>query len=94
MNQLAEKIAAFLGSAWVIGVFGLWTIVHAFITRDYVATISDLAIEIGFLILRAESVAAARQEKYTKQAVKDTKKDLDLSRSILKVVKEHYVETR
>lgn len=81
MNKLAEKLANILGSAWIIGSFGLWVIVHAVLTRDYVATISDLAIEIGFLILRAENVQSAR----TEQAVK---RDLKKSDKLIKLVKE------
>lgn len=62
MNKIAEKIASFLGSAWVIGLFGLWLIVHTVIQKDYIAFISELAILIGFLILRAESVQSERME--------------------------------
>lgn len=76
-----DKLAEILGSAWVIGGFGLWVLLHAVITRDYVATISDLAIEIGFLILRAENVQSAR----TEQAVK---RDLKKSDKLITLVKE------
>lgn len=67
MDELAERIGSVLGSAIVIGGFGLWCIVHAIITKSYVDTISDFAIEIGFLILRAENVQAGRQENHIKE---------------------------
>lgn len=81
MDKLAEKLAGVLGSAWMIGGFGLWVVVHAVLIRDYVATISDLAIEIGFLILRAENSQSTR----TEQAVK---RDLKKSDTLIKLVKE------
>lgn len=83
MNKAAEKIAAFLGSAPVIIGFGVWTIAHAFISQDYVSTISDLAIEIGFLILRAEIVQSERLERYIREAARASKKDLKLTQQIL-----------
>lgn len=77
MNKLAGKIANLLGSTWVIGGFGLWVIVHGIISSDYVSFISDLAIEIGFLILRAESSQNAKMENLIKQDVKNTKQVLE-----------------
>lgn len=73
MDRIAEKIAEILGSAWVIGGFGVWMVVHAFISRDYVSTISDLAIEVGLLILRAENVQAKRMERDIKKVKREVK---------------------
>ena len=73
MNDISEGIAEFLGSVWVIIPFGIWTVLHAFITKDYVDTISDLAIEIGLLILRAENVQGKRMENQNKRILKRVK---------------------
>lgn len=80
MNKVAERIATILGSAWVVIPFCIWTVIHAFTAQDYVTTISDTAIAIGLLILRAETVQSER----TEQAVK---KDLDYSRSQIRLIK-------
>lgn len=97
MNKAAEKIATILGSAYVIGGFGLWVIVHAFLSQDYVTTISDLAIEIGFLILRAETVQGQRVERSIKQAEADTKADLEqtteIRQTLDKLLKKRYPKT-
>lgn len=88
MNKAAEKIAAFLGSAPVIIGFGLWTLAHAFLSQDYVSTVSDLAIEIGFLILRAEIVQGDRLERYIKEATRASKKDLKLTNAIMSEIED------
>lgn len=80
MDKIAGKITSLLGSAPVIGLFGLWTFAHAVITHSYVATISDLAILIGLLILRAEDA----QSKLTHDAVL---KDVRQGKKILKKLK-------
>lgn len=80
MNRIAETVANFLGSTPVVVGFGLWTLAHAFLSQDYVSTISDLAILVGLLILRAESVQAERTERNVKQ-------DVRLSKEVLKRIK-------
>lgn len=81
MDNIAQKIADVLGSAPIVICFGLWTIYHASTTLDYVTAISDTAILIGLLILRAETVQAKRMEN-------DVKRDVRLSRQVLKEIKE------
>lgn len=56
MDKIAQKIATLLGSAPVILGFLLWLIYHNASAWDYTNFISDVAIEIGLLILRAEKV--------------------------------------
>lgn len=87
MDAIAQRIASILGSAPVIIVFGLWMIYHNVTAWDYTNFISDVAIEIGLLILRAEKVQGDRMEHYTKQAAKDTKQDLQLSEEVLHLLK-------
>lgn len=76
MNKVAQRIADILGSVWVIGGFGIWLVVHNMYARDYVTFISDLAIEIGLLILRAEKVQNDQMQR-------DVKRDLSESKKIL-----------
>jgi hypothetical protein len=74
MDSLAQRIANFLGSGWAIGGFGLWLIIHNLVARDYVTFISDLAIEIGLMILRAESIESAAMHKDVKKIKSRVKK--------------------
>jgi predicted membrane-bound spermidine synthase len=74
MNKVAERIARILGSAPVIISFGLWTIYHAVAIKDYVTSISDSAILIGLLILRAEIVASDRTEEISRADLAATKR--------------------
>lgn len=74
MDKISQKISSFLGSAWVIGIFGLWLVIHNALTRDYVTFISDMAIWIGLLILRAEDVQAKRTEDISRADLKATKR--------------------
>lgn len=80
MDNIAQKIANALSSAFVIIPFGLWTIYHLATTKEYVSFISDMAILIGLLILRDEKVAAETTEK-------NVKADLRLSRKVIKLIK-------
>lgn len=83
MNRIAERIAAFLGSAPVVLGFGLWTVYHAVTIKDYVTTISDTAILIGLLILRAETVQSERTEKAVKQDLKKSDEQMKLLRAMV-----------
>jgi hypothetical protein len=74
MDKLAEKIAKALGSAPVILLFSAWFVYHNLQTKEYVAFISDVAILIGLLILRAEQVQGDRMEKFIKKDLKHTKR--------------------
>lgn len=76
MDRIAQKIADWLGSTIVIVLFGLWLMGHNVVAKDYVTFISDMAIWIGLLILRAEKVQSDRMER-------DVKRDLKKSDDIL-----------
>lgn len=76
MNRVAQKVADILGSAVVIIGFGLWMIYHNSISWNYTNFISDVAIEIGLLILRAEKVQSDQQHE-------DIKRDIQKSDKVL-----------
>lgn len=88
MDRIAQRIADILGSALVIVPFSIWTVIHAFTVRDYVATISDLAIAIGLLILRAETVQSER----TEEAVKADLQKSDETTALLREIKVELIE--
>lgn len=77
MDKLAQRIANFLGSAWVIIPYFCWVVYHVVTVRDYVTAISDVTFLVGLLILRDEKVAADKTDKAVR-------KDLTLSRKVLK----------
>jgi hypothetical protein len=82
MDKVAERASNLLGSAPVILGFAAWMVWHNTHTKfSYVSFISDLAIELAFLILRGENVAMKR----TEQNVKD---DLRKSDEVLAILKE------
>lgn len=70
MDKLAQKAADFLGSTWVIVGFGGWMIVHTILQKDYISFISELAIWIGLMILRAEAVQAEETDRAVKKDLK------------------------
>lgn len=91
MNKAAERLAKWFGSVPFIIFHVVWfTVWFVFkLPMELLTLIVSLeAIFLSLFILRAENVASERQEKYIKKAVKDTKKDLELSRATLKEVKE------
>lgn len=63
MDKVSEKATDILASAPVIICFTIWMIAHNIIVKSYVAFISDVAIEIGLLILRAENLQQERLER-------------------------------
>lgn len=88
MNKAAERIASILGSAPVVLAFGLWTVYHAVTIQDYVTTISDTAILIGLLILRAETVQSERTEEAVKQDLRKSDEQMKLLRAMVNYSKD------
>ncbi len=86
MNKLSERITSILGSSVVIGLFAAWLIYHTITQKDYLSFISELAILIGLLILRSETVMGERQERYIKEAKKDVKEDLAKSNEVISLL--------
>lgn len=78
LKQIFDKastiIAKILSSAPVILGFTAWLVYHNSATQEYVAFISDVAILIGLLILRAEQVQGGNMESFIKRDLKHTKK--------------------
>lgn len=63
MNRFYEKASEVLCSTPAVVLFALWVVVHTAIQRDYISFISELAILLGLMILRAETVQAKRIER-------------------------------
>lgn len=62
-DRVAERAVDILASAPVITLFTVWLAFHNATHWDYTNFISDVAIEIGLLILRAENVQSQRLER-------------------------------
>lgn len=91
MNRAAEKVAEWAGSVPFIVFHVVWFtawLVFKLPMELLTLVVSLEAIFLSLFILRAENVASERQEKFIKQAVKDTKKDLKLSSDIMKEIKD------
>jgi hypothetical protein len=83
MDRFAQRIANFLGSAFVIIPYFIWVVYHTITIHDYVTSISDVTFLVGLLILRDEKVAAEKTDK-------NVKRDLTLSRKVLKLLQDKY----
>lgn len=62
-DKIAEKAVDILASGYVVGAFTAWLIYHNALHFEYTPFISDVAIWIGLLILRAENIASERLER-------------------------------
>lgn len=96
MNKAAEKVAKWAGSVpfivfhviwftlWYPVMMGLlgWEFEQATLILTLIVSLE--AIFLSLFILRAENVQSERLEQYIKQAVRDTKKDLSLSKKTLR----------
>lgn len=91
MNKAAETLAKWFGSVpfiiFHIVWFALW-FVFGLPIELLTLVVSLEAIFLTLFVLRSENTQSERLEKYIKQAVKDTKKDLKLGSAILKEVKD------
>jgi uncharacterized membrane protein len=74
MDKVYEKIAVLLGSTAVILLFALWLVLHTVMQHDYLSFISELAILLGFLILRGQSAQSQRTEDVSKEDLSATKR--------------------
>lgn len=72
IDKWYEEASKWLGSTYVVGLFALWLLIHTIIERDYISFISELAILLGLLILRAETVQSERTEKAVKKDLKES----------------------
>lgn len=90
MDAVAERLSAWFGSTPFILAHAVWFIAWFPLggSTDLLTLIVSLeAIFLSLFILRSEIVQSARMEKYVKRSVKDTKKDINKSDDILKVLK-------
>lgn len=89
LDNLFERTTKIIGSTIVIVASIVWC-GYAFINgnRDFLDVVSMVTFIFGEFILRGQNVQAERQEKYTKQAVRDTKTDLNYSKRVLKEIKD------
>ena len=69
-DKVAEKAVDILASGIVISAFTIWMVVHNGLHFNYTNFISDVAIWIGLLILRAENVQSTRLEKKVEKGLK------------------------
>lgn len=83
MDRFAQRIANFLGSAWVIIPYFLWVVYHVITVRDYVTMISDVTFLVGLLILRDEKISAEKTDA-------NVKRDLKLSKKVLQLLRNRY----
>lgn len=100
MNKAAEAIAKWAGSvpfiifhvvwfsSWYPVTMGLmgWEFEQATLILTLIVSLE--AIFLSLFILRAENVQSERLERYIKQAVKDTRKDLDYSKRTLREIED------
>lgn len=80
MDRAAERITDWLGSTPVVLSFTFWLIFHNARGFEYVSFISDMAILIGLLILRAETVQSRRTEHTVKADLKKSDEVIRLLR--------------
>lgn len=87
VDKFYERVSVILGHTFVIGLFATWLIVHTFMQKDYISFISELAILIGLLILRAENQQSKRTEDAVKRDLKKSDTQLEKLDGIMKEVK-------
>lgn len=76
IDKTYEKISDYLGSTITVSLFAAWLCYHTATQRDYISFISELAILIGLMILRAESAQSARLERIMRRDERKTKEVL------------------
>lgn len=82
MDNAYERLTRFLGSTTVVVLFTAWLILHTIMQRDYLSFISELAILLGFLILRGQNVQSDRMEANVRADLKKSDLQIRLLRAL------------
>lgn len=91
MDRIAERLSVWFGSTPFIVFHVIWFIVWFVLKLPIemlTLVVSLEAIFLALFILRAENIQGERLEKYIKEAVKTSQRELRVSAKILREIKD------